>query len=400
MTSSNVVAAVKQLEAGAGKALESHRDAIDGLLDRVETLESTKDRPRISGGEDRALFKHFGEHLRALKDGNQSAADNSLQAMQSMESKTFLAGSAAVGGNLVPETLAAEILRRVRKASPLYEDARRTVVDGLPSSYKRIVSDTGMASGWIGEGGTRSATGTPQFTKVAFPDGLLYARPLASEEVIQGSAYNLAEFVASETSRAFASAINQAIIDGNGSDKPQGFLHDAPVATADDASPPRAFGKLQYFPTGSTAGFGADFRDSPPGDPAAVFYDTVFSLKPEYLQNARWYMSGATLAAIAKLKDADGRSLLQPQMSAGVGPLLLGYEVRQADHMAAIGENAFPVAFGSMFDAYEIVEGGGLRVTLDDNISTPGTTSWYIRRFISGKTVMSDALRVMKIAAS
>jgi HK97 family phage major capsid protein len=101
---------------------------------------------------------------------------------------------------------------------------------------------------------------------------------------------------------------------------------------------------------------------------------------------------------IAKLKDADGRSLLQPQMSAGVGPLLLGYEVRQSDHMAAIAENAYPIAFGSMFDAYEIVEGGGLRVTVDDNISTPGSTSWYIRRFISGKTVMSDALRVIKIS--
>jgi HK97 family phage major capsid protein len=346
------------------------------------------------------MFKHFGEHLRALKDGNQGAAETSMKAMQAMESKTYLAGSAAAGGNLVPETLAAEILRRVRKASPLYEDARRTVVDGLPSSYKRVVSDLGTTSGWVGEGATRSATGTAQFTKVAFPDGLLYARPSASEEVIQGSAYNLAEFVASEVSRAFASAINEAIISGDGSSKPQGFLHDAPAATADDASPPRGFYKLQYFPTGSTTGFGGDFRDSPPGDPAAVFYDTVFSLKPEYLGNAAWYMSGATLASVAKLKDGDGRSLLQPQMSAGVGPLLLGYPVRQSDHMQAIAENAYPIAFGSMFDAYEIVEGGGLRVTVDDSISTPGTTSWYVRRFISAKTVMSDALRVIKISAS
>ena len=372
----------------------------DGVIERIEALEASADRPRTPGTEDRTMFKHFGEHLRALKEGNTGAIETSLKAMHEIDAKSYLAGSAAAGGNLVPETLAAEIMRRVRKASPLYEDARRTVVDGLPSSYKRIVSDTGTTSGWVGEGGTRSATGTAEFTKVAFPDGLLYARPQASEEVIQGSAYNLAEFITSEVSREFASKINEAIISGDGSNKPQGFLHDAPSASGDYASPPRGFYKLQYFPTGSTTGFGGDFRDSPPGDPAAVFYDTVFSLKPEYLGNARWYMAGTTLAAIAKLKDADGRSLLQPQMSAGVGPLLLGYEVRQSDHMAAIAENAYPIAFGSMFDAFEIVEGGGLRVTVDDNISTPGSTSWYIRRFISGKTVMSDALRVIKIAAS
>jgi len=217
---------------------------------------------------------------------------------------------------------------------------------------------------------------------------------------VHGSAYNVAEFVIDEASRAFGSLVNQAIIDGNGSAKPYGLFNTAPSASTDDASPQRAFASLQYHATGKADGFDSDYMSSPQGDPAAVFYEAAYSLKPEYRQSGRWYMSGATLAEIAKLRDADGRSLLAPQMAAGVGPLLLGYEVRVADHMPAVGADAFPIIFGDLAQTYELVEGHGLRVTIDDNVTVPGQVRWYIRRFLSGNVINNEAARCIKIAAS
>lgn len=395
---------VKAIE-GIGSAFDQYKavsdEALAGLQDRLETLEAKGDLPRMSGGDNRNEVKRlFGEHLKALHAGNQVESRETLRKLQELDSKAMNSLSGPAGGNLVPEILASEIERKLRISSPLYDDVRRTLIDGAPQSYKRIVSDADQAGGWVGEGATRNETGTATLTKVSFPDGMVYAYPKCTEELVHGSAYNVAEFVIDEAARTFASLINEAIVSGNGSARPYGLLNAAPSATADDGSPPRNFSALQYFPTGRANGFAADYMSSPAGDPQAVFWNAAYSLKPEYRQSARWYMSGVTLAEVAKLRDADGRSLLAPQMSAGAGPLLLGYEVRQADHLAPVEADAFPILFGDLSQTYELVEGFGLRVTIDDNVTTPGQVKWYIRRFLSGNVINNEAARVIKVAAS
>jgi HK97 family phage major capsid protein len=398
MSISTVIDAVRTVEGSFNTFTESYKAKADELQDRIEVLESRQNAPKMSGGSDKGrLYDAFGRHLKALHAGSDSAASATMAELYGIDGKAMSGATAGAGGNLVPEILAAEIERKLRASSPLYEDAKRTRIDGSPGSYKRIVSNADQAGGWVGENGTRSETNTATFNKVAFPDGMVYARPKCSEELVHGSAYNVAEFVVDEAARTFSSLINQAIIDGDASNKPRGFLNTAPVTTADGS---RTFGTLQYFPTGAAGAFQNDYRAGTPGDPGAVFYNTVYSLKPEYRQVARWYMSGVTLAAVAKLRDADGRSLLTPQMSSGVGPLLLGYEVRQADHMPAIGANSHSIAFGSLADAYEIVEGFGLKVTVDDNLTVPGQVSWYLRRYLSGSIICDDALRVIKFAST
>lgn len=385
---------------GAFDAYQAKADSkLAEMQDRIEELESRKHCiGRVSGGDNTHDVKTvFGDYLKALHAGADATAKDALSRLHEFQGKAMSGASAGAGGNLVPEILAAEITRKLRASSPLYDDARRTPVEGSPGSYKRIVSNADQAGGWVGENATRTETNTAMLNKVSFPDGMVYARPKASEELVHGSAYNVAEFVIDEAARTFSSLINSAIVSGDGSNKPVGFLNTAPVTTADGS---RTFGTLQYFATGAAGAFQADYQSETPGDPAAVFSNTVFSLKPEYRQNARWYMSGATLATVAQLRDADGRSLLQPQMSAGVGPLLLGYEVRQAEAMPTIAANAHSIAFGSLSDAYEIPEGFGLRVTEDANITTPGQIIWYLRRYLSGAVINDDALRVIKFAAS
>jgi HK97 family phage major capsid protein len=383
-------------------SIDNAFDSFKGsVMERVEALEAQADKPRISGGDNRNEVKRiFGEHLKALHAGNEIDAREALRKLHEMNSKAMVTTSATAGGNIVPEILAAEIERKLRASSPLYDDVRRTMIDGAPQSYKRVVSDADQAGGWVGEGSTRNETATATLNQVSFPDGMAYAYPKASEELVHGSAYNVAQFVIDEASRTFASLINQAIVDGNGSSKPYGLINTAPSASADDASPARAFAALQYFATGAAGAFQGDYRDSPPGDPAAVLYDAVYSLKPEYRQAGRFYMSGTTLATVAKLRDADGRSLLAPQMSAGVGPLLLGYEVRVADHLPSIAADSHSIIFGDLAATYELVEGHGLRVTIDDNVSTPGQVRWYIRRYLSGNVINNEAARVVKFSAS
>lgn len=62
---------------------------------------------------------------------------------------------------------------------------------------------------------------------------------------------------------ALCSGVMQAFVhcrtdDGNGTKKPTGFLNGTPVSTGDADSPARAFGTLQYYPTGNASGFQND----------------------------------------------------------------------------------------------------------------------------------------------
>src|SRR5690606_19291371 len=117
---------------------------------------------------------------------------------------------------------------------------------------------------------------------------------------------------------------NGAFVSGDGVMKPKGFLayKDAAVTT-DDGS--RAWGVLQYIPTGASGGF-PTVSGSTAHDPDCLI-TTIGKLKTQYRANARWVMNRETAALVRKLKDADGRYLWVDGLREGEADRLLGYPV-------------------------------------------------------------------------
>ena len=402
MSNSPIIEAVADI----GSAFEHFKKSQDQRLvemqDRIEQIESVKDRPKgtirssESDGERRVEGLGYLAKGLALQDQKLIAKADELL----IKSVTGLAATA--GANTIQDEIGSEIFREVRKATRILDLVRVTEIDTAPGAYKRVVSTTGTTSGWVNETGTRTQTGTPVFNVATPTGGMLYSYPSMTEEIAAGSAFNIGEFLLSEIVADFAAQIGEAVVSGNGSNRPTGIIGagpTAPVATADDASPERAFGVLQYLPTGAAAGFQGDYRDSPPGDPTAVFWDTMAALKAQYRRNAVWLMNSNTLATISKLRDADGRSLLVPNPAAGAAPTLLGYAVEIEEHMPDVGENAHPVLFGDLRAAYEIVSNFSMRVTRDE-ISTPGLIKLYARSYLGGTPTNTQAAKAIKAAAS
>ena len=87
-------------------------------------------------------------------------------------------------------------------------------------------------------------------------------------------------------------------------------------------------------------------------------------------------------------------------MEAGAPSTILGYRVVEAEDMPSVGAGAFPVAFGDFGAGYLIVDLVGRRVTIDDNITSPGYVKWYIRRRVGGKILKSEAIKLIKCAVS
>lgn len=292
----------------------------------------------------------------------------------------------SAGGFALPEVIERQIARLSVDISPIRQIATvRTV--GSPD-YKELFDVNGAAFEWVGEAGTRSQTNTPDLAEVAPTFGMASAKPQASEESLDDLFFDVENWLISSAAEAIAQGEGAAFVSGNGTNRPTGFLAGpAPVATADAS---RAFGTLQYIASGQAAAL--------PTDPD-IFYDLVYALRARYRANARWVTNKLILAALRKYKGTDNQYLWQPSMQVGQPATFLGYGITEAEDMPAVAANAFPLAFGDFREGYLIADRVGMRITRDE-ITTPGFVKFYVRKRVGGKLRNTQAIKLLKIAAS
>ena len=361
--------------------------------ERIEELESRKDQPGRTGPVDklRSEYKQtFIDWMRAKgSDANLESKLRSLQA-KAHEMKDVTIGTPAAGGYAVPEEIAREIERLELKLSPVRRLVKVVTVGS--SDYKELVSIRGATSGWVGETGTRSATATSQLRERAPTHGELYAYPQASEWSLDDVFFNVEQWIADETAQAFAIDEGDAVIRGDGTNKPTGMLNTTPVTTADFASPMRNAAAYQYVAS--------------PSVPSPAVYqiypdylmDVVYTLNSSYRAGSTWVMNSLTTGAIRKLKDTQGQYLWAPGLQAGQPDSLLGFPVETWEQMDDIGANKFPVAFGNFRRGYVLADRVGLRVTRDA-VTNPGFIRFYVRRREGGTVLNNDAIKWLRTTA-
>ena len=304
-----------------------------------------------------------------------------------VELKSFSGASGAAGGYAVPREIDAVIDSTLKAISPIRSIAH--VVRKGSAGYRKLVSAGGIVSGWASETGARAETGTPSFNEIAPPSGELYANPAASQAMLDDAQFDVEGWLAGEISREFAAAEGAAFVNGNGTNKPKGFLT---YTTTNEADGVRAFGSLQYVASGAAGGFAAS-------NPQDRLIDLVQSLRAPYRQGASFVMNSATLAAIRKMKTSDGAFLWQPSLSAGQPATLLGYPVVEAEDMPDIGANSLSIAFGNFHAGYVIAERSETSILRDPFSNKPFVHFYAVKR-IGGAVANSEAIKLMKFAAS
>jgi HK97 family phage major capsid protein len=293
--------------------------------------------------------------------------------------------SGAAGGFGLPEVIESAINRVGLDVSPIRQIAH--VVTTSSPDYKELIDVNGSGFEWLGETDTRNQTNTPDLAEVAPTFGLASAKPQASEESLDDLFFNVEDWLVSGAGDAIGQGEGAAFISGNGTKKPTGFLAGTPVATADAS---RAFGVLQYIASGQAAAMPSSLD---------TLYDLVYSLRARYRANAKWVAAKLSVAALRKYKDSSGQYLWQPALAAGQPDAFMGYEMVEAEDMPAVAANALPLAFGDFKEGYVIADRVGMRITRDE-ITTPGFVKFYVRKRVGGKIRNSQAIKLLKIAAS
>lgn len=388
--------------------MDQHIEAMQEAKSKLEKIEAKLARPGVlDGGRQDGEIKEAAEYRQAFMAWVRNPSDvRATGELQQKQRELKKANAAALGGDdgwetratatvtstgsaggfALPEVIERQIARLSVDISPIRQIATARTV-GSPD-YKELFDVNGAGFEWVGESDARNQTNTPDLAEVAPTFGMASAKPQASEESLDDLFFNVEDWLTSSAAEAIAQGEGAAFVSGNGTKKPTGFLAGpTPVATADAA---RAFGTLQYIASGQAAALPTS---------ADVFFDLIYALRARYRSNARWVTSKLVLSALRKYKDSSNQYLWQPSLIAGQPDMFMGYPVVEAEDMPAVAANAFSLAFGDFREGYLIADRVGMRITRDE-ITTPGFVKFYVRKRVGGKLRNTQAIKLLKIAAS
>jgi HK97 family phage major capsid protein len=362
--------------------LEEKVDRIDRALTEQKSL---IERAALAGrrpglAADQTLSEHKSAWNAYLRRGD-------LSALTQFESKALsVVGDptpgGADGGYVAPPELDRMIESRLRQVSPMREIA--TVRTTGANVFKKPISLTAAGAGWVAETAARTQTSSPTLALLEFPTAELYANLAATQTLLDDSFVNLEEWIASEVEEAFAGQERAAFVNGDGDNKPRGFLDYDAVAEGS-----HVWGKIGHILTGADGGFGTT--------PVDKLIDLIYAPKTQYRQNARFVMNRKTVSAVRKLKDGDDRYIWEPNDSGG--STLLGYPVTEIEDMPDIATDARPIAFGDFARAYLIVDRAGVRV-LRDPYSAKPYVLFYVTKRVGGGVQNFDAIKALKFGDS
>jgi HK97 family phage major capsid protein len=379
-------------------------DEMKAAAERMDGLEKRLNRPGAPGGDQKSALDQAMEFKRVamsrrgeLKattvitpdmvslDEYKAYGDAFSQSLRRQENhlttdeqKALMVGSDPDGGFLVPTATSNRIITRVYETSPIDELATHETIS---TDALLVPIDTDEAgAGWVGETEARPETSTPQVGEQRIPVFEIYAKPKASQQMLEDAGVDVEAWLGRKVSEKFARMRASAFVIGDGIKKPRGFL---------------------TYPAGS-AGVRGTILQVASGNATALTADglisLMFSVKDRYLANASWLMKRGSVAAVMLFKDAQGQYMWRPGLQEGQPSMLLGHSIKRADDMPGVAAGTLPVAFGDFRAGYTVVDRLGIR-TLRDPYSSKPFVEFYTRARVGGDVVDFEAFALQVVSA-
>lgn len=379
--------AIEQYQAVTAEGLKTFAGRLDDIEKYIVESETKANRPRLGGSSESGALespdqrKALERGIRALLSGNHVAAETCFAELKAMS-----VGADPEGGYLVTPTFSTEMTRIMLEISPFLELARTVPIES--DSFEEPVDNEAAGADWVGEVQARGETATPKLKMFYCPVHEIQAEPAITQKLIDTARLDVVAWLQGKVAEKFAHTETVAFFNGNGVNKPTGFLSYPTEATSDAT---RAWGKLEHVKTGAAGVFAAT-------NPADALIDLVSKLKPQYRNGAVWMMNRITAALVQKMKDAEGRYIWLQSILPGQPNSLLGYPVTEAEQMPDPATDSLSIAFGNFSKGYTIVRRLGVRFLLDPYTKKPFVKLYTYNR-VGGDVNNFEAIKLLKFSA-
>jgi HK97 family phage major capsid protein/ATP-dependent Clp endopeptidase proteolytic subunit ClpP len=364
---------------------------VNGLKAQLEAAVQKMDRHSPGGGGVQSgAAKAKAEYAKAFSAFMRFGDESGLQKIQAGADVNTVTDDE--GGYGVPEELDRRVGVLMENINPMRQLCR--VIKAGLAGYTKLFSVGGMASGWVGETDARPKTAASGLVALTPPYGEIYANPASTQRALDDIFFDAEAWIIEEIAKEFSFQEGSSFLTGNGILKPKGVLAYTNTNEVDSA---RAFGSLQYIPTGAAADFATASSTVSPSD---VLFDCTYSLKAGHRAGASWLANSLTLARVRKFKDAEGRPIWVDSIAVGQPALLCGFPIYLCEDMDNIGANKYPLAFGNWRVGYTIVDpAGGTKLVRDPFTSKP-YVFFYTTKRVGGFVEDSQAIKLVKCAVA
>lgn len=224
----------------------------------------------------------------------------------------------ADNGAVIPTTIANRIISSVKNICPIFSKATMYHVKGTLKVpvYGKSNTTHDIAVAYQTEF-TDITADVGKFTSVDLSGFLVGALSLIGKSVANSSDIDVVSFIVNEMSKAIAIWLSKELLNGT-TDKMTGALSTTTNLNA-----------------GSTSAISAD-----------NLIDLQAKIPQVYQADACWTMAPATFTMIRKLKDGNGKYLIQDNFSQDFPYMILGKPVYLDDNMPAVASAAKAVLYG------------------------------------------------------
>ena len=323
-------------------------------------------------------------HKKAFNAYLRHGDDEGLRSLM-LEGKALSTTVPGDGGFLVDPRTADTVKSMLVATGSIRSIASVVTVDA--TSFDVLIDRSDVGTGWVTETGSVSETATPLIERISIRLHQLAAMPKASQRLLDDSAFDVEGWLAEKIASRFIRSESAAFVNGDGVDKPKGFLLPAKVANST-----WTWGSLGYVASGAAADF-------PTTNAVDCIVNLVYALAAPYRANATFVMNSKTAGAVRKMKDADGRFMWADGLAVAEPPRLMGYPVLICEDMPDIAANAHAIAFGDFAAGYTIAERTDLRI-LRDPFSAKPHVLFYATKRVGGDISDYAAIKLLKFALS
>jgi HK97 family phage major capsid protein len=359
---------------GADILLEEKVDRIGRAIDRLATWSRRPALAPMPGREGGDVLEHKTAFDAYIRTGQG-------EALRLIEAKALNGAIAPDGGYLLPPDAEAGILARMASLSPIRSVASVRPLANI--SLKKAVYPVGANAGWATETPPSNTVGASSYGEITFNTMELFAQPAATQAMLDDAAVDVEEWIADEILMSFAEQESAAFVNGDGTNKPKGFMTYPKVA--DSAF---TWGNIGTIATGVSGAF-------PASNPSDTLVDLAHAVKSVYRQNGVFVMNRKTQNAIRKFKDASGQYLWAPATTPGARPSLMGFPVIESEDMPDIAANSHSVAFGDFRRGYLVVDRIGIRA-LRDPYSAKPYVLFYTTKRVGGGVQDFEAIKLLR----
>lgn len=311
--------AMTEEETAQFDAAESEIRAIDATIEREERTRGVPNLPTPTAAEERAAAEESAFVDYVLGRASELRAGEQNLTM-------------ANNGAIIPTSIADRIVTAVRDRCPILSGATIYRVNGTLKVpvWGKANTTHDIAVGYQTEF-TELTADSGKFTSVDLSGYLAGALTLIGNSVENNSVFNVTDFIINQMAEEIALFLEKELLNGT-SGKATGALSTPTAVTAASAT--------------------------------AVTADELIELQAQvkqvYQANACWTMAPETFTSLKKLKDSNGRYLLQDDVTGEFPYRLLGKPVYLSDNMPKLAAGASAVLYGDY---------SGLSVNLREDIS-------------------------------